>query len=287
MVKWLEPQTGLVLKVQQITLESEFQVGKLSSAGIDPRIYGGFCDPAFFIGLSIQAGIDSGISAEGNINMLTQLIQHQQVLLGERLEVSGQISSVEPVPRGHRISTSVVFRNDSGEAVISVHRESLKPDLNRNAERGAGQRPEPVVQDVRALRRSTDYQLTPEATQAYSREGNAIHYEVEAAQKAGFRAPIIGGGQGVHFLTAEVWGQGIASLDFSIYFRRPIFWDQSLWVGVDPKLQSMALVSGDKVLTEIKVNSLERLNDSLERLNNSLERLNNSLERLNNSPEQS
>jgi hypothetical protein len=258
MAKWVEPTTGFVLQTQRIVVEQDFQSAKLASAGIEPSAFAEFCDPAFFIGLSIQAGIDSGISAEGNINMLTQLIQHQKVVLGEPLEVSGEITSVDPVPRGHRISTSVWFRNISGEAMISVHRVSLKPDLSLKAERGAGDRPEPVVPDVSALRRARTYQITPESTKAYSREGNAIHYELEAAQKAGFRAPIIGGGQGVHFLTAEIWEQGIASLDFSVYFRRPIFWDQSLWVGVDSKLQSMALVSEQKVLTEVKINSLER-----------------------------
>lgn len=258
MTKWVEPTTGFVLQSQQIVVEQDFQNAKLASAGIEPSRFAEFCDPAFFIGLSIQAGIDSGISAEGNINMLTQLIQHQKVLLGQPLEVCGEITSVDSVPRGHRISTSVWFRSLSGEAMISVHRVSLKPELNLKVERGAGDRPDPVVPDVRVLRRASTYQLTPESTKAYSREGNAIHYELEAAQKAGFRAPIIGGGQGVHFLTAEVWEQGIDSLDFSVYFRRPIFWDQSLWVGVDPKMQSMALVSEEKVLTEIRINSLER-----------------------------
>ena len=36
-------------------------------------------------------------------------------------------------------------------------------------------------------------------------EGNSIHYEQEAAEQAGFRAPLIGGGMGVHYLTAEMW----------------------------------------------------------------------------------
>ena len=39
-------------------------------------------------------------------------------------------------------------------------------------------------------------ELTPQAVRDYSVEGNSIHYEEKAAARAGFRAPIIGGGMG-------------------------------------------------------------------------------------------
>ena len=56
-----------------------------------PQVFGEDVDPAFFIGLAIHAGIDSGISAEGNINMLQRMIQHRPAKLDEPLTVRGEI----------------------------------------------------------------------------------------------------------------------------------------------------------------------------------------------------
>ena len=67
----------------------QYQAEKLGAIGIDPSGYGGLCDPAFFIGLSIQAGAESGISAEGNVNMLTELVQHRPIPLDEDLALTG------------------------------------------------------------------------------------------------------------------------------------------------------------------------------------------------------
>jgi hypothetical protein len=66
-----------------------------------------------------------------------------------------------------------------------------------------------VVRDTAMLKVVGEHQLTPSGTKSYSSEGNAIHYEMEAANKSGFRAPIIGGGQGVHFLMAAIRGHGL------------------------------------------------------------------------------
>jgi hypothetical protein len=79
---------------------------------------------------------------------------------------------------------------------------------------------------------------------------------VPAAEQAGFRAPIIGGGQGVHYLTAALWDEGYRALDVDIYFRRPIFWDQTVWVGKTDDWSAVALVRDDKIGTEIRVNGV-------------------------------
>ena len=53
---------------------------------------------------------------------------------------------------------------------------------------GAGDRPKPVISDITELTLLDQYDLTPERVKAYSIEGNSIHYEQEAAERAGFRA---------------------------------------------------------------------------------------------------
>ena len=264
---WVMPHKGFNYLPDTVAVSTAHQIDKLHACGIDAEIFAGHVDPAFFIGIAIHAGINSGISAEGNINMLQSLRMHRPVLLDEELLVKGQILAVTQVPRGLRVDTDVWFENAEGQRVISAPRTSLKPDPQRAEGKGggAGERPQAVIEDVSNLEFLQNYQLTPDGVRAYSMEGNSIHYELEPAQKAGFRAPLIGGGMGVHFLMAELWqaheqGVGPQAFDAEIYFRRPIFWDDS--VGVfnrnDEKSgwNAMAILKEDtqgnqKVATEI------------------------------------
>ena len=278
--KWVVPHQGFNYLPDTVAVTAAHQVDKLLACGIDADIFAGQVDPAFFIGIAIHAGINSGISAEGNINMLQSLRMHRPVLLDEELAVKGQIVAVTEVPRGLRVDTDVWFEDTHGQRVISAPRTSLRPDPQRaesknhsagvtdkDNDKGAGERPQPVVDDLSALEFLASYQLTPEGVRAYSMEGNSIHYEMEPAQKAGFRAPLIGGGMGVHFLMAELWqahkqSGGPEAFDAEIYFRRPIFWDDAVAVysRADEKsgLNAMALLKEDaqgnkKVGTEISL----------------------------------
>ena len=233
MTQWHKPVAGFQYQSRSLDVSAQTQAERLTACGIDPAIFGEEVDPAFFIGLAIHAGIDSGISAEGNINMLQRLVVHRPARLGETLTVKGEIKSVTAVPRGQRVETDVWFEDLTGERVISCPRTSLRPQAQAQSKRGAGDKPQPVVGDVAALVLHDTYQLTPDRVKSYSVEGNSIHYEQEAAERAGFRAPLIGGGMGVHYLTAQMWEDRRPSFfDASIYFRRPIFWDEAVQVGV-------------------------------------------------------
>ena len=232
-MQWHIPVAGFQYKSRSLDVSAQTQAERLTACGIDPAIFGEEVDPAFFIGLAIHAGIDSGISAEGNINMLQRLVVHRPARLGETLTVKGEIKSVTAVPRGQRVETDVWFEDLTGERVISCPRTSLRPQAQAQSKSGAGDKPQPVVGDVATLVLHDTYQLTPDRVKSYSVEGNSIHYEQEAAERAGFRAPLIGGGMGVHYLTAQMWEDRRPSFfDASIYFRRPIFWDEAVQVGV-------------------------------------------------------
>ncbi len=261
---WVEPQAGFQYLADTISVTPAHQAEKLAACGVDAALFGRHVDPAFFIGIAIQAGIRSGISAEGNINMLQGLQMHRPALLDEPLNVRGEILDVTMVPRGRRVHTDVWFEDQRGQRVISAVRTSLRPDLSVADKGGAGARPQPVVSDPARLQHLNEYTLTPERVKAYSMEGNSIHYEQEAAERAGFRAPLIGGGMGVHYLTAELWRQyNPKAFSADIYFRRPIFWDESVRVGVQGDTSeywsAMAVLKqGDtaKVGTEIALREL-------------------------------
>jgi len=109
-----------------------------------------------------------------------------------------------------------------------------------------------VITDVSLLIPLSEHRLIPDAVRSYSSEGNSIHYEMQAANRAGFRAPIIGGGMGVHFLVAELWSEHSEELSLDIYFRRPVFWDDKFYVGRTDF--AIALIRDGKVLTEARIN---------------------------------
>jgi acyl dehydratase len=252
MTENIDPRAGFEFRQPGELVDKAFQDEKLSSIGLDPGVFGDQIDPSFFIGMGIRAGAAAGISAEGNVNMLSRIIQYRPVPLGDKLVAVGRIEAVDPVPRGRVVTTDVWFENEAGEKLIAVPRKSLKPDPDKKDVRGAGDRPAPVVQDVNDLELRGEYTLTPEAVCSYSMEGNAIHYEMDAANRAGFRAPIIGGGMGVHFMLAELWGErGLAEIELDVYFRRPVFWDDTFQVGLSDS--AMALVRDGKVLTEVRI----------------------------------
>jgi len=258
--RWIDPYQGFEYTSDTVVVEADYQVEKLQACGLDPALYGASVDPSFFIGFAIRAGVVSGISAEGNVNMLQSLIQHRPALLGEGLTVFGKITAVTDVPRGRTIDTDVWFEDATGARVITARRRSLKPDPTRAA-RGAGSRPPPVLEDLPGARVLNRYGLNPDRVTAYSEEGNSIHYDPEAARRAGFRAPLIGGGMGVHYMLAALMeAKSPSRLDLDIYFRRPIFWDDEFSVVIDAAGTGIGLarLDGDvlKVLTEARINDL-------------------------------
>lgn len=253
-ITWRDPVEGFEFVPEAVVVTSEHQSEKLGCCGIDPAVFGQDVDPSFFIGVGIQAGVRNGISAQGNVNMLQTLKQVRPVQLGEVLTVQGGINKVTEVPRGVTVTTWIEFVDEAGTCVIDASRISLKPDRSKSAKRGAGDRPAPVVADPTGLPVLSDHQLTPDRVKSYSSEGNSIHYDMKAANKAGFRAPLIGGGMGVHFLMVALWGnRRPQTLDMDIGFRRPIFWDHAFTVRAAEDGSAICLASAGKVLTEARV----------------------------------
>ncbi|MEQ8484125.1 MAG: hypothetical protein RIB46_07155 [Pseudomonadales bacterium] len=258
--EWFEPSEGFRFRPATVAVSRDHQAEKLALCGLPADVFGDTVDPSFFIALGIRAGIANGISAQGNVNMLQRLVQHRPARLDEPLRAQGVIDRVTDVPRGRTVHTDVWFEDEHGERVISAPRTSLKPDPNKTGHGGAGERPAPVIEDVADLQPLSTHTLTPETVKGYSSEGNSIHYEIDAANRAGFRAPLIGGGMGVHYLLCALWRDGVPrQLDLDIYFRRPIFWDDTFTVAVQPGeagWRAMALIKDGKMLTEARINTL-------------------------------
>ena len=74
MTEWIAPYAGFEFAGSEVAVSRAYQAEKLELLGIEPDLFGDCVDPSFFIGMGIRAGIDAGVSAEGNVNMLLSLI---------------------------------------------------------------------------------------------------------------------------------------------------------------------------------------------------------------------
>ena len=257
----IRPYKGFKYKEREFVVDPADEKRLLGHCDIDVALFGGNIDPAAFISIAIAEGVRNGISSNGGVNMVQGLVQHRPLALGRPIVVTGEILDVEETPRGLVTTSETWFANEKGERALTARRRSLKTNPNTPDARGAGARPAPVVEDVMALKNIGHFTLTPDGVKGYGRNTtNLIHLEEEAARKAGYRAPIIGGGQGVRYLTAAIWKRfNPTTIDVDIYFRRPLFWDDSFDVRVREeggKWTAMCLAKEDKVATEMRVNAI-------------------------------
>jgi acyl dehydratase len=259
--EWIEPYKGYLFQQRDMTVESADQARLLDLCGIDPNLFAGCMDPAGFISLAIQEGVRNRIHANGTVNMVNQLIQHKKVKLGEVLTVTGEVLDVEEVPRGRVATSKVCFRNAAGAPAYTSLRKSLRPDPAKAGVRGAGERPAAVIEDIAKLVQIARFTLIAERVREYGGPHNPIHTDPEAARKAGFRAPIIGGGQGVRFITAEIWKRFAPQvIDAEFYFRRPIYWDDTFDVMVDEvdgRWRAVCLAKEGKIAYEARINRID------------------------------
>ena len=257
----MEPYAGFEYQARAMTVTAAEQNRLNGLCDIGPEVFGEDMEPSGFISLAIQEGVRNRIHANGTVNMAQRIHMHRPMRLGEVLTVRGRILEVQEVPRGRVSISETWYEGADGARALTSGRHSLRPDAAKGAEaRGAGEKPAVIVEDVSALRRVGAYTLTPEAVSAYSGPHNPIHFDPDAARRGGFRAPIIGGGHGVRFLTAEIWKRGRPqALDMDINFRRPIFWDDTVEVmaqDVDGAWVAMCLVRDGKVCTEVRIRAL-------------------------------
>jgi acyl dehydratase len=257
---WMEPYAGFEYQPRAMTVEAAEQNRLNALCDIGPEVFGDDIEPSGFISLAIQEGVRNRIHANGTVNMAQRIAMHRPMRLGEALTVRGRILDVQEVPRGRVATSETWYEGADGARALTSGRVSLRPDAAKGDARGAGEKPAVIVADVSGLRRVAGYTLTPAAVSAYSGPHNPIHFDPEAARRGGFRAPIIGGGHGVRFLTAEIWKRGRPQvLEMDINFRRPIFWDDAIEVMVQEAggaWAAMCLVKDGKVCTEARIREL-------------------------------
>jgi acyl dehydratase len=260
----ITPYRGFRYQTRVMVVDAANEARLMGHCRIDPAIFHGCADPSAFISFAIQEGVRNGISSNGGVNMVQGLVQSRPLRLDEKITVTGEILDVQQSPRGRVTTSETWYHGENGELGITSKRTSLKTDPTKYADpnlRGAGERPAPVIADAAALKNLGSFTLTPEDVKGYGlNTTNAIHFDEDAARRAGYRAPIIGGGHGVRFLTAAIWKEfSPKAIDVDIYFRRPLFWDDTFDILVDGasgKWKAMCLAKGGKVATEMRINAI-------------------------------
>jgi acyl dehydratase len=263
-IEAVTPYKGLRYRTRAMTVDAAEEARLLGHCGIDPATFRGAVDPAAFITLAIQEGVRNGVSSNGGVNMVEHLVQHRPVMRDETLTVSGEIIDVAPSPRGLVTTSATWYHGADGTPALTMRRKSLKTDPTQYADpalRGAGDRPPPVIAGLAQLKTLGRFLLTPDDVKGYNRgHTNRLHFDEDAARRAGYRVPIIGGGHGVRFLTAALWRAfAPRGIDVEIYFRRPLFWDDAFDIMADEaagRWRAMCLAKDGKVATEMRINAI-------------------------------
>lgn len=258
------PVKGLEFTPRKLRFDRAEEDRMMHVCGSDAALFRDCIDPAAFIPHSIRESALNGITENGGVNMLQSVRMDSALGLDEEITVSGVIVDVADAPRGTITTTDTFYHGADGRLGMTLRRVALKTDPHKKADpslRGAGDRPAPVVADPEALESLGAFQMTPDGVKTYSLgTGNLLHVDPEAAERAGYRAPIVGGSQGVRYMTAALWREGApAMIDLDIYFRRPVFWDDAFEVRADgPKgaRRAFCLNRGPKVLMEMRVNTV-------------------------------
>lgn len=260
----IEPVPGFAYAERTFTPDAEEEARLLSICGTPADTFGGGIDPAAFITLAIEEQVRNGIRSSGGVNMVQWLVIEDLPRIGEAVTVSGGILEVSDVPRGQVSTAEAHYRGADGRLCLTSGRLSLRTDPKKYADpklRGAGKRPDPVISDPDALTAIEHVQLTPEIVCAYSlNTTNPIHNDMDAANRAGYRAPIIGGAHGVRYLTRAIWQKFAPTrIRLDIRFRRPIHWDDAfdLRVAGDDDWSAICLARDGKVLVEMAISGLE------------------------------
>lgn len=207
-------------------VEAGVQARLLGLSNIDPAIYGDEVDPSAFTALAILEATRSGVELPVGLHAGQKLTLYRPIRLGEILWLTGQLSTRTQVDRGEMLNCSAELRDRDGGLVVESMESLLIPRATSSkaaSKVGSSKNRQPPLQ----LMELGEVVFHPEQVAAYQGcDVNPIHFDPNAASRAGFRAPIIGGEVGVRHVMAMIWKTFKPSrMSVRISFLRPVFWD--------------------------------------------------------------
>ena len=230
---------GHVYTMRPVSIDRDQQLAKLAASGIDPDVHGNRLDLTF-LGLPIlDALTERGVPLQGQVHVYQRFIQQAPITLDAKLFMRGEITTIEKVAKGEVVRWVFEFSDDTGRKLVTIDRAGLRP-LQKGGEAkstgggngggGATDFLAPPDENQAGFGEFWQRTLVPEEVAKYSSDGrNKIHSDPEIARQFGFRAPIAAGLMGVHYYLEAMARHGARdALDIEIWFKRPMFWDETL-----------------------------------------------------------
>ncbi len=219
-------ENGFEFPKQSFSVAKADQVRKLTCSGIDPAIYGDAVDVAMLGLPTLRVLMACGIPILGGVHLSQRFRQKQAFRLEEEITISGRILEIAPHPRGCILKCAFEYARQDGTVCVEAIRSGISPIGAKEPSNGIP-RPSEELDGFGEISRRT---LVPEKVADYSNEaGNLIHSDPEVAREHGFRAPIAAGLMGIHFYQEALQQKYAPSaFDLEVWFRRPMFWDDTL-----------------------------------------------------------
>ena len=219
---------------------------KLDCCGIDPDLYGDEVDITMLGLPTLGVLMACSIPILGSVHLSQRFRQLKPFKLGERISVSGKVLRVGPHPRGCILTCDFTYMDPGGEIRVWAQRSAISPAGLKEPSQGIA-RPEENLDGFSEIMR---HALEPKKVADFSSEaGNLIHSDPKVAREHGFRAPIAAGLMGIHFYReALARNHGSTDFDLEIWFRRPMFWDDTLSLVArkqQGKIEAMHLLGSD------------------------------------------
>ncbi|MFP6775078.1 MAG: hypothetical protein VCE74_22525 [Alphaproteobacteria bacterium] len=232
----LEPYplpVGHVYQPRPVFIYRDTQLAKLTASGIDPDVHGDRLDLTF-LGLPIlDALMERDVPLQGQVHVYQRFIQHAPVMLDGDLNMRGEITAIEKVAKGEVVRWTFDFTDQAGRHLVTIDRAGLRPQAMAPGDSGKGGATDslaPPAEDQPGFEALWQRTLVPDDVARYSSDGrNKIHSEPGIARQFGFRAPIAAGLMGVHYYLEALARNGATDkMDLEIWFKRPMFWDETL-----------------------------------------------------------
>ena len=242
----LDLEAGFDFPVQEFVVERAGQARKLNCCGIDPDLYGDAVD-VVMLGLpTLNVLIDSGVIIMGGVHLTQRFKQLEPVRFDEPVSVSGRILELGPHPRGAVLKCRFAYTRADGTVLVEAVRSGIIP----MGEPGPSAKLSRPDEDLDGFDEIMRHPLDPPKVAEYSDSArNLIHSDPEVARQHGFRAPIAAGLMGLHYYREALEKRYAPStFDLEVWFRRPMFWDDTLSLvaqEVEGRIAAMHLLNSD------------------------------------------
>ena len=203
--------------------------------------FGDLADVSIFGQDTALAAVAAGLPLDGRIHLRCLLRQAAPIPLGERLRLEGRVLPYGPSPRGRLLNATFAFRRVDGSVPLEIEMQYLLPGP------ATGERPAREAEAEAVYAPFAELALTPEKVMGYSEEvGNLIHFDVDFAKRAGFRAPLAQGQMQVTAALGALAAEGLPdAFTLDSRFLRPLHWDERAAIEATADRSRLRLVAPD------------------------------------------